>query len=115
MPSRPLSHSGRETGDQPLAVERDFQCDVKLLFFLRYSIVCLIPVPHRYLRCRNETDATKTHEREAILAALAEAPRRGAAGAGSATAYRRFRGLQAAASRSIRPESRSTHSSTASM
>jgi len=34
MPSRPLRHSGRETGHQPLAVERDFQCDLKLLFFL---------------------------------------------------------------------------------
>jgi hypothetical protein len=85
MPSRPLRHSGPETGHQPLAVERDFQCDLKLLFFLRYSIVCLISAPHRYrhgyLRCRNETDPTKTPEREAILAALAEAPRRGAAGA----------------------------------
>jgi hypothetical protein len=85
MPSRPLRHSGPETGHQPLAVERDFQCDLKLLFFLRYSIVCLISAPHRhrhgYLRCRNETDATKTPKHEAILAALAEAPRRGAAGA----------------------------------
>jgi hypothetical protein len=85
MPSRPLSHSGQETGNKPLAAECDFHCDLETAVFLRYSTVCLIPAPHRrrhrYLRCRNETDANKTPEREAILAALAEAPRRKAASA----------------------------------
>jgi hypothetical protein len=64
MPSRPLSHSGPETGHKPLSAECDFHCDLETAVFLTVlyrlfdpgSASASPPIPPLSQRNRREQD-----------------------------------------------------------